>query len=266
VVCVVVNALLIALAILIVWLGAEWVAIHPVLERHVDVIRAVAIAGILALPAAALGRHVTRYATHGNGIHLSPTQLPICHRFLVDACDKLGVDERPDLYLLPPDEIDAMSVAHSVVGERSAIAISTDLFGDRWRENERAIAFAIAHAVGAIRLGHTKWWVEMFTSYAMHIPFLRTPVRALFTFSRDRCAAFVVPDGIRGLVIHASGPELASEMDVPSFIDQALSYGGFWALLAGANRRRPHLMLRAKLLYRDGFFDAARDQSAHAPA
>jgi hypothetical protein len=258
-VCVGVNLLLAALAVAVLWSGTAWLSTHPYFSRHADAMRAIAVAVLLALPAAAWGRHVKRYAERGNGIQLSPTQLPLCHELLLDACRRLGVDEVPELYLVPRTDLETMSVASSVFGKRSLVALSTELFGREWQKNERAIAFALGQAVGALRLGHTRWWVEMLTTYAMRIPFVRTPVRAVFAFSRDRCGAVVAPDGMSGLVIHAAGKELVRQIDIPSFARQAMEYRGTWALLSGMKRKRPHLLLRARLLYEAGFFDYARD-------
>lgn len=264
--CVVANALIIAFAIDVVWFGSSWITRHPALAQHVTALRTIATAGILALPATVVGRHVGRHLERGNGIRLSPAQLPACHELLVKACRRLGVEQVPDLYLVPRSVLEGMSASYSVFGKRSVVALSAELFGKEWEKNERAIAFAIGHAVGALRLGHTRWWLEMLTTYATRVPFVRAPVRAVFTFSRDRCGAFVEPDGILGLIIHAAGKELARGIDVPSFVDQAMSYGGFWSWVAGAYREKPHLLVRARLLYEAKLFDYARDVARPANA
>jgi hypothetical protein len=226
---------------------------------HIDALRTIAIAGILALPATVIGRHMRTYADRGNGILLSSTQLPLCQELLAKACRRLGITELPDLYVVPHSDLETMSGAYSVVGRRSIIALSPELLGREWEKNERAIAFAIGHAVGALRLGHTRWWFEMLTSYASRIPFIRTPLRAVQAFSRDRCGALVEPDGISGLIIHAAGKELVRQVDVPTFVEQAMRYEGYWTLVAGVNRKRPHLLLRARLLYEAKLFDYERD-------
>jgi hypothetical protein len=262
--CVVLNALIVCLAIALVWFGSAWLGRHPLAARHVDAFRALAIGSILAFPGTALGRHVRAYADRGNGIRLSKAQLSLCHELLVKACRKLGVDELPDLYLVPRSDLESMSAAYSIIGKRSLVAVSTELFGREWEKNERAIAFSIGHAVGALKLGHTRWWLELLTAYGVRLPFLRTPMRAVLDFSRDRCGATVEPDGISGLIIQAAGKELVRKIDVASFVDQAMHYGGFWAIVASMGRKRPHLMLRARLLYDAKFFDYERDIAAFA--
>jgi hypothetical protein len=258
-VCIVVNVLIVAAAIALVWRGSAWLEGHPFFGRHVDAIRALAVAAVLAVPAEVVDRHVRHYADMGNGIRVSRTQLARCHEILERACRRLGVEKIPELYLVPHSDLDTVSAAYSVVGQRSLIALSTDIFPKDWEQNERAIAFAIGHAVGALRLGHTQWWLEILTNYAMRLPFLRTPIRAVQCFSRDRCGALVEPNGISGLILHAAGKQLVSRIDVPSFVDQAMHFGGFWSVVAGTNRKRPHLMLRARLLYQAKLFDYERD-------
>jgi hypothetical protein len=187
--------------------------------------------------------------------------MALCHELLERACRTLGVSDVPELHLVPHTDLQTVSASYSLVGGRSLVALSTTLFGSHWEKNERAIAFAIGHAVGALRLGHTRWWMEMLTAYAVRMPLLRTPIRAVQAFSRDRCGAIVEPNGIQGLIIHVAEKELSARVDVPSFVEQAMRYGGFWSLVAGANRRRPHLMLRARLLYEAKLFDYERDTS-----
>jgi hypothetical protein len=190
----------------------------------------------------------------------------LCHELLERACRTLGVAELPELYLVPHTELKTVSASYSLVGGRSIVALSTTLFGGHWEDNERAIAFAIGHAVGALRLGHTRWWMEMLTAYAVRLPFLRTPIRAVQAFSRDRCGAIVEPRGIQGLIIHIAEKELSTRVDVASFVDQAMRYGGLWSIVAGANRLRPHLMLRARLLYEAKLFDYDRDTARQKSA
>jgi hypothetical protein len=257
--CIVVNAWIIGAAITLVWFASAWLERHPFVAHHLATLRAIAIAGVLALPATALGRHVRIYADRGNGIRLSPLQMALCHELLVKACRRLGVDDVPELYLVPHSDLETISGAYSILGGRSVVALSPQLFGGQWEKNEHAIAFAIGHALGAIRLGHTRWWMEMLTAYAVRMPFLRTPIRAVYAFSRDRCGAIVEPNGIRGLIIHVAEKELSRRIDVPSFVEQAMKFRGFWTVLAGMNRRRPHLMLRTRLLYEAKLFDYARD-------
>jgi hypothetical protein len=38
-----------------------------------------------------------------------------------------------------------------------------------------------------------------------------------------------------------------------------MQYRGVWSPLSGINRKRPHLLLRLRLLYEAGLFDYARD-------
>jgi hypothetical protein len=263
--CIVLNALIIVAAIAIVWFGSAWLSGRPFLAKHVDVLRTIGLAGVFALPATALGRHRHLYFTRGNAIRLSRTQMALCHHLLVDACHKLGVEEVPELYLSRASDIETTSASFDVVGGPSALALSVDLFGGQWEKNERAIAFAIGHAVGALRLGHTRWWMELLTAYAVRVPFLRTPVRAVQAFSRDRCAAVVAPDGIQGLIGHVADKAMISRIDIPSFVEQAMKYRGFWAFVAGLNRRRPHLMIRTRLLYEAKLFDLDRDTARREP-
>ena len=95
-------------------------------------------------------------------------------------------------------------------------------------------------------------------------PFASRSICSSSASRSSSCGAVVEPHGIRGLIIHAAGKELVRQIDISSFIDQAMHYGRFWSLVAGANRTRPHLLLRTRLLYKARLFDYARDVSATA--
>jgi hypothetical protein len=256
--CVVANLMVIVLALVLVQVGADWLGSHPVVERHIDELRGLAWGMILALPFAVVGRHVKLFAVRANAVRVSEENMPELHAIFVAQCKTLGVSPLPKLYLWR--RMEAASVVYSLSGARSCVVLDADLlFGAKWRENLDCIEFAMGDALGSLRLGHTRWWVEMLTAYAIRIPALRGPIREARTYSRDRCAAFLVPDGVRGLLIRATGRELLRSIDVAAAIRQSLTPPGLWDRVSSAVRRHPHLHERVRLLYESGFFDLSRD-------
>lgn len=264
--CMAVNLGLVVCALVVVTAGWEWLESRPILaERRAELWVILGFA-LLALPAAFVGRHAHLVNARGNGVRVSATQLPELHEILRRECDALGMAEVPELFV--SHELEEMAIAYEV-GGRSSVVINADLlFNEQWRSRLDVIAFAIGHGLGALRLGHTRWWLDMLTAYAIRIPGLRTPVLEAYTFSRDRCAAFVVPGGIRALLLQAVGKELLDDADVRSFIEQARSFeGGFWAWISGlARRTTPHTCGRVRKLYDAGLFDLERDLSRFAPS
>lgn len=130
----------------------------------------------------------------------------------------LGIDRIPELYIGRDLKVPAR--AFTIRGGRSAVVLDARLVDKSWTDGLDWLTFVMARALGAIRLGHTQWWVELFTVYARRIPGVRTPLLVKWTLSRDRCGAFVVPDGIRGLLVEAVGNHALTSVDVPAFVTQ----------------------------------------------
>ncbi len=264
VLCVISNFVVLGAAIAIVLAGTAWLGTHPVLARHVDWIRAIVIAAILALPTTALVRQISFAATRGGAVRLSERQFPELYAQFLAASRKLGLEKVPELYM-SRDVEGRVAIAHAIWRGRAVVVVNAEFVDEDWIEGLDWLTFAVAGALGAIRLGHTRWWVELLTVYARRIPGLRTPLLVKWTRSRDRCAAFVVPRGIRGLIVEAVGNHALPAVDVPAFVDQTERAQSFWERIATLYRKAPLLLTRARALYDEGFFDRARDRAWAGP-
>jgi hypothetical protein len=260
--CVLVNLCAVALAIAVVFAESDWLHQHPRIESRIGAFRAIAVAAILAFPATIFGRHARDAMMHGGAVRVTPTQLPELYAALVHACDKLGLDDVPELYLgrLKDDEKPATVIRLHGHG-RTAILLDADLLLDKqWKRGLDWISFVVAGQVGAIRLGHYHWWVEMLTAYTKRIPGLRTPLFMAWTYSRDRCAAWAVPDGLRGILMPAVGKDLIWDLDVLEWVSQPVP-SGFWGWYGAMTNKTPHLLKRTRALYDAGLFDRERDRA-----
>src|SRR5262249_12295419 len=73
---VVLNLALMVAAIVLVNIGADGLAAHPFIKKHMKEIRFLAISAVFALPAAVFIRNTRRASVLGNSVRLSPEQLP----------------------------------------------------------------------------------------------------------------------------------------------------------------------------------------------
>jgi hypothetical protein len=244
--CILANLFVVAIAIGIVLSGAAWLSTHPRLSEHTHELRLISIAAIIALPAAFVGRHLAYSDARANGVRVTSAAYPELHAALVRISSALGLQRRPELYLGHVEGGPAM--AHSMFRARSCVVLDAEkLFVKDWAADLPWISFVLASALGALLLGHTRWWIELFTAYARRIPGLRTPLLIAWTYSRDRCAAYAVPDGVRGLLVEAVGKNMVSNIDVAAFINQPESRG-LWARLSSLRRKAPHLVDRVAAL------------------
>ncbi len=255
--CIASNAFVVLLAWGIILAGSDWLDAHPFVEKHSDWIRALAIAGAVALPVLPLSRHLVLHLARNSGVRVSEAQFPELREELIRACRKLGIDRIPELYL--SRRVEGSAEAYSIVGGGSVVVLNADLVPTKWKDGFDWLAFEMAGALGALRLGHTRWWVALLTGYAGRIPGLGAPMRIKRAYSRDRCAAFVVPDGIRGLVVEAVGKDAVANVSVDEFVAQAKDCRGVWDSLGAFRLRTPPIPVRARALYDAGLFDMKRD-------
>jgi hypothetical protein len=255
-VCIVVNALIVALAFAVVIAGSDWLETHPFVARHIESIRAFALAGIVALPVTPFSRRVALQVARGDGVRVGDAQFTELHERFLCACRKLMVEPVPEFYLARG--IQGPSVAYSTQ-RKSVVVVNADLIDANWRDGVDWLTFAMAGAVGSLCLGHTRWWVELLTGYAARVPVLRTPLLVKRTYSRDRCAAHVVPDGIRGLLVEAVGKDAVRSVSIGRFVAQSKDPRGVWDSLSSLRQKCPTIGARARALYEAGLFDETRD-------
>jgi hypothetical protein len=263
---VLVNVLLGVASVVILLLGAEWLQAYPRLAGHIEQIRLLAVAAVVALPAASLLRGMRRTAALGNAVRLSDTQLPELQAILRRHCQRLGMAAVPQLYL--SGELDRCRVFSA--GGREHIVLGGPLLQVPDPHVRRdGLAFALGAALGSIRLGHTRWWDDALLAYVGRIPVVRVPLEAVRTLSRDRYGAFLAPEGLAGLVVEASGGDMLSELSLDAYVRQATEFeaGSAWAWAAGLWRSRPHVAGRLRQLLEAGLFAVpARPSGNREPA
>ncbi len=254
------NFLIIGVAVGVVLAGAAWLRTHPVLGRHVDTIRSILLGAIFALPITVFTRRIGFAVTRGGDVRLGEHQFPELYAQFLRACRKLGVDRVPELYIGREGVDGRVAVAHTIGRGRSVVVINAEFVDEDWTDGLDWLTYAVAGALGAIRLGQTSWWVQLLTIYSRRVPVLQAPLLVKWARSRDRCAAVAVPNGIRGLIVEAVGNHALPAVDVPAFVDQTERAGTLWEDIAKVYRKEPLVLERARALYDEGFFDRVRDR------
>lgn len=259
------NLAIVGAAVAVVLLAPGWLSSHPRAAAAVARVRLVALAAILALPLLGFLRVARWMLIHENSVRVGPDQLPQLHDVLQEQCRALGVAE-PALYV---SALPSMGLSDAVALGREgprAIVLGDRLFGglDRLAARRDVHAFLIAHELGRIALGHASWWSELLLGYLKRIPILRLPLVRVQTYSRDRFAARLAPDAVRGLVVPACGGEILDHVDVGAFLRDALAPAprSLAARVAAAMRKEPHVAERLRELHRHGFL--ARDAAPGA--
>jgi len=246
------------------WVGAhplfrEYLEAHPVFTDFIERIAAVIILALIAPLAIPVIHSIHSAFIRGNSIRLSREQIPQIYGALEEHCEKLGMSYVPELYL-SEDAISGPAQAFSA-WRRDYIVLNLKLAESEMGENRAALAFMLGRELGRIRLGHLKWWNEMLIAHVSKIPFLRSPLLAVRTYSCDRYGAFLAASGLNDLFAQATGRKMLKNMNLEDYLRQAREYRGFWARLSDIANESPPLLRRAQALCDAGFFQLDQGRS-----
>jgi hypothetical protein len=256
------NAALMIGAILIAMKSTDtaWLKAHPGVAGNVRRFRVAAIAAILLAPGLIVLRNTRRVIIGGNSLRVSETQLGPVYDLLRLQCRQLGM-RVPVLYVTDR-AISEPSDAYTA-RDQDYIVLNARYLPANLEVKLKVIDFFLARELGAIRLGHTKWWNEILVAYIDRIPMLRNPLSHVRTFSRDRYGAFLTTQGLLTIVVLASGPKMLGSVNIEEYITQAERNRGFWFWLSGMSRKLPSVSQRVAELNKSGLFhsDDRREQS-----
>lgn len=252
-----VNVAIMAGAVAVAVAGTDWLVEHPMLAKRITEIRLLAVGAVLVVPAIAALNNARFGRVRGNALRLSPEQIPLLRGILERHCARLRLREVPELYM---SDIAISEVARAYSAwHRQYIVLGTAFNDGPLEEVEDVFAFTLGRELGRLRLGHTCWWSEALVAYVARTPYLKRPLNHVRTYSLDRYGAFLAPDGVRGLLVLASGREILQRINVTDYLARLPEMGETWARLSNRAGDEPHVGCRVKALYDAGLFDLARD-------
>ena len=162
----------------------------------------------------------------GNGVLLSTQQLPDLRERFEACCAKLGIDEKPEAYLLQGNGM-LNAFATRFLG-RSYVILMSDIV-DAMQAHPDGVNFYMGHELGHIRMKHL-------TGKLLRAPVLWLPILGAAysrakesTCDRHGRACCESPESAaRALVALAAGAQRWRMVDLPAFEAQALLSRGFW--------------------------------------
>jgi Zn-dependent protease with chaperone function len=225
---------------------------EPLSGPVVDAIRVAFVALLLLVPGLVVYRQLTRAGIRGSAVRLSRQQFPDIYAVKEDFMRKLGLKRDPEIYLMSGNGV-LNAFAASTFGY-DFVVIHSELFSNTYEKNKDALAFIIGHELGHVRLGHTRLWYQLSTSYVDRVPLLGKFLSRAREYSCDRHGAYLAPQGEEGLVLLAAGRYVYKEVDVEELLEQARRFRGFWPAVAQLPQSHPFVVRRIRALYDLGFF------------
>ncbi len=161
----------------------------------------------------------------GSGVKISETQYPDLYEKLVQGCNKVGLKEIPEAYLLRTDYFNAL--ATKFLG-RYFVVLFTDVV-DALADKPGAIDFYIGHELGHIHRKHLTW--NTFIMPASILPVLGTSLRRAEEYTCDRygVACCGEQDEIQAAIAAiAAGDTRWKSLNLSSYLSQIELTRGFW--------------------------------------
>ena len=162
----------------------------------------------------------------GNGVLLSSQQLPDLRARFDACCDKLGVTDKPEAYILQGDGF-LNAFATRFLGRHYVVLLSSIV--DAMDEHPDGVNFYVGHELGHVRMRHL-------TGRLLRAPVLWLPLLGAAysrakesTCDRHGRACCGSPElAARSLVALSAGVERWKRVDLTAFAEQAVLSKGFW--------------------------------------
>lgn len=161
----------------------------------------------------------------GSGVRISAEQYPDLYEKLTRGCNKVGLTDIPEAFLLRTDFFNAL--ATRFLG-RHFVVLFTDVV-DALESQPEAIDFYIGHELGHIHRKHLSW--KTFIMPASALPLLGSALRRAEEYTCDRygVACCESPDDIQAAIAAiAAGDTRWKSINIDSYLNQVSETKGFW--------------------------------------
>ncbi len=161
-----------------------------------------------------------------NAVRIDQDQLPLLHKTYQNVCQKLGVTQPPELYLLESaGALNAFATRHA---GRDFVVLYSEIV-DAYGQESDEIHFILGHELGHIKSRHLA--KRLFIGPALFLPLLGPAYHRACETSCDTYGASVTNDvdgAIRAMMILSGGRDVGKELNSSSFASQYRKHRGFF--------------------------------------
>lgn len=162
----------------------------------------------------------------GTGVQITPTQFPDLHQRIESCCQRLGVEQAPEAYVLQMGGV-FNAFATRFLGHHFIVLYSDVV--DALEERPDAINFYIGHEIGHIKRQHLRW--SALLAPAAWLPLLGAAYARAREYTCDR-HGFHACDDLKsaqvGLAALAAGGKRWRQLSTSNYAAQSQQSGGFW--------------------------------------
>jgi Zn-dependent protease with chaperone function len=179
----------------------------------------------------------------GTGVHISYRQFPDLKARIDVCCERLGLDQAPEAYLLPWHH----PLAGAATGRRY-IVLNADVV-DALDERPDALNFYIGHEIGVLTGRHLRWLPLLLP--AAVLPLLGAAYARACEYTCDRHGFHACDDvhsAQAGLAAMAAGKRRWRQLSLGDYAAQARQATGFWMSFHELVSGRPWLIKRMAAL------------------
>ena len=162
----------------------------------------------------------------GTGVRITEEQFPDLKQQIATCCQKLGLDEEPQAYLMQMGGM-LNAFATRFLG-RDFLVLYSDVV-DGLADNPDALNFYIGHEIGHIKRKHLSWSTVLMPAAILPLVGAAYSRAREYTCDRHGLAACDNPvNAEHGLAVLAAGGKRARTMNTQAYVDQSRHTEGFW--------------------------------------
>lgn len=183
----------------------------------------------------------------GNGVKLSNQQFPGLYKRYIHCCNKLGLTDYPDVYLINSNGL-LNAFATRFLGRDFVVLYANIVQG--MANKPEAIHFYIGHELGHIKRNHLRWgpflWPTSFWPL-LGAAYSRAREYTCDQFGRACCEN--TEAALKGMIALSAGEKLWTAVDIPEYLKQAEESSGFWMSFHELVSDYPWLVKRAARIH-----------------